>query len=81
MEKTKFCVWHSGGILCLEMTQHQLQLESWDNWGIVCENLIKNTREVQSSHSYANTLLCIEMTVCIPPRVLQESIMMSIKCS
>lgn len=40
MEKTKFCAWHSGGVLCLEMTQHQLQLESWDDWDIVYENLI-----------------------------------------
>lgn len=68
MEKTKFCVWHSSGILCLQMTQHQLQLESWDNWDIVYENLIiKHKSSAGFTFLCKYTALCIEMTCLYSP--------------
>lgn len=37
----------------VEMAQHQLQLESWDNWDIVYENLI-----IKHKSSAGFTFLC-----------------------
>lgn len=56
------------------MTEHQLQLESWDNWDIVYENLImKHKSSAGFTFSCKYAALCIEMAVCFPPRVLQKA--------